>query len=166
MSPTSNKKPAASSFSDKPSASTSVSTTQVLKSPPVIANCPIRPTMGGLQYQGNGTSQYAVAWTGGAPNATWTGLDDPLAIITTPNQTRSTSPKATTSHDARQAGLFPYDATKNFKPGDDLEYFIKELNEALLDKGMDTIAYRRDPLDDSKMINMLTAYPRLNKEAM
>ena len=122
--------------------------------------------MGGLQYQGSSTSQYAIAWTGGAPNATWTGLEDPSTFITTPNQTRSTSPKATSSYESRQAGLFPYEAAQKFKTGDDLDFFIKQLKSAFIDKGMDTIAYRRDPLDDTKMINMLTAYPRLNKEAM
>ena len=166
LSPTgSSKEPPASDFDSKPPAS-NLKPPASTEPPPLIANCPPCPKMGGLQILGSGTSQYAIAWTGGAPNATWTGLDDPSTIITNPRQSRSTSPKATSAHVSRQAGLFPYEEAQKFKSGDDIEFFIKRLKSAFLDMGMDTIGYRHDPLDDTKMIDVLTAYPRLNKETM
>ena len=130
--------------------------------PPAPLNVIPKPKMGGVLLFG----KHAVAWTGGAPNATWTSLEDPSATSNNPRQTRSKDPKAASSYAARQAGLFPGEESQKFAHGDDLDYFCRSLQDALKDMGMDTVGYRRDPLDTTKMIDTLIQYPRLNKSAM
>lgn len=132
----------------------------------VMSNCPPKPTMGGFKICGSGTNPYALPWTGGIPNSTWTGLLRPKTNPSNPLQTRSTDPKATSSFLARQAGLYPGLEAEKFKRGDDLDYFCKLLRTAYKDMGMDTITYRQDPLDSLSMIDILESYPRLSKNAM
>ena len=107
--------------------------------------------MGGITNCGG----YPVAWVGGEPNVTWTGLQDPKATCVDSAQLRSVSPKAYSAAQARQAGLFPGEEAKRFKKGDDLEYFVKLLRINFTENGLDTIAYRRDPNVLTKMINVL-----------
>jgi len=52
--------------------------------PPAPISTTPKPNMGGLLLFGSGISAYAVAWTGGAPNATWTSLEDPTATSVKP----------------------------------------------------------------------------------
>jgi len=134
--------------------------------PPAPVNAITKPKMGGLLIFGTGASTNAVAWTGGASNATWTSLEDPNATSDNPCQTRPNNPKAASSYAARQAGLFPGEESQKFAHGDDLDSFCRSLQDALKDMGMDTVGYRRDPLEPIKMIDVLTQYPRLNKSAM
>jgi hypothetical protein len=147
-----------------PGASTSVTGTigGIIPPPPTT---PLKPTMGGLLPQGAGTSVYYVAWTGGKPNNTWTGLTNSFGCVNA-LQTRSKSPKAASSYASRQAGLYPGQETLKFSSGGDLPFFIKKIRDAFVDFGMDTICYRRDPLDSSVMVDVLSVYPRLNQESM
>jgi len=125
-----------------------------------------QPNMSGLHLFGTGNSAHIVAWNGGAPNAKWTSLEDPNATCDNPCQTRSMNPEAKYSYRARQAGMFPGEESQKFAHGDDLDYFCRSLQDALKDMGMDTVGYRRDPLDPTKMIDVLTQYPRLSKSVM
>ena len=127
---------------------------------------PLKPTMGGLAVYGSGASAYSVPWTGGKPNITWTALEDPHAFCVNPRMNRSNSPKASSSYEARQAGLYPGEASQKFHTGGNLTFFLKKLRAALIDMGMDTITYRRDPLNPKTMVDVLTDYPRLNQDAM
>ena len=122
--------------------------------------------MGGLAVSGSGSRAYATAWTGGKPNIFWTGLENPSAALGNPTQTRSTEFKATRAYKEREEGLFPGHEELKFDHGDDLNYFCSKLRKTLIDMGMDTVTYRKDPLDESKMIDILSDYPRLNKSAM
>ena len=80
---------------------------------------------------------------------------------------RNSGPKASYAYNACRDGLFKDDPSKKFKKGDGLDYFCKLLQASFLDKGMDTICYRKDPIaTGSTMIDVLECHPRLNKETM
>ena len=119
--------------------------------------------MGGLSIHGTVSSVYTITWTGGEPNSTWTGLKDPTAMCVDPYQTQSNSPKAASSYERSQAGLFPVEEEERFSKGDILYFFIKKLQIAVKDIGMDSIGYRCNPADPSTMVNVLELYPCLNQ---
>ena len=124
------------------------------------------PIMGGLLITGDSTKTYSQAWTGGKPNITWTGLENPSEILINPTQTRGNDVKSTLAYKEREAGLYPGQEEQKFGHGDDLNDFCNLLSDKFLDMGMDTITYRKDPLDESTMIDILSDYPRLNKAAI
>ena len=118
---------------------------------------PVKPIMGGLAL-GYKTKE---AWTGGVPNNSWTGLvsnpDVPL-----PTQLRPVGSKAADSLIKRTAGIFT-DSKSKFAAKGDLDYFCRSLHEHFVMHGMDTVSYRRDPLNlDGPMISVFTHYPCLN----
>ena len=126
---------------------------------------PTKPIMGNLTTFGSGSSAYTIPWTGGKPNNDWSSLEDSSATNNNPRRSRSDNPKSASSYESRQAGLYTEEAQK-FKSNGDLDYFIKKLRTSFIDMGMDTIAYRRDPLDSTLMVDVLKHYPRLNQESM
>ena len=101
---------------------------------------------------------YAVPCTGGKPNADWTGLETKV-VRNNPNLLRSNDTKSNTAYESRRSRL----STK-YKSGDDTTSFLKELRKQFVNKGMYTVCYRKDPLDKTKMINVLDHFPRLNKD--
>ena len=111
--------------------------------------------MGDL-IQTDGT-KWAV-WTGGKPNATWTGLDSSAATHDkTPFQRRFA--KDASAFEARCAGL-PH----LFKKGQNLNQFMKDIKETLEIRGMDTITYLVDPADPTVMRNIISEHTRFTAE--
>ena len=126
----------------------------------------LKPIMGGITFFDSGSSRCAVPWTGGQPNATWTGLLDPPHTCVNPLRTRSTTPKSSSAFPARQAGLHPGEETRRFSRKHDLDHFFKKIKEALVEFGMDTISCRRDPADSTKTVDVLEDCAKLNQKAI
>ena len=102
---------------------------------------PLKPIMGGL-VPGYRTFE---AWTGGAPNCSWTDLVT-KSEIPLPTQLRPMGSKAADSLIKRTAGIFT-DPKSKFSSKGDLDYFCRNLHEFYIMHGMDTVSYRKDPLD-------------------
>lgn len=119
------------------------------------------PIFGGVSRYG----KYQVAWTGGKPNCTWTGLEEPNPVNDNPKRGRTNDYRDSSNYTERQAGLFTQESLK-FKSGDNLDFFIKKLFNAFTFHGMDSICYRLDPSDSTKttVVNVFTQYPRLKQE--
>ena len=122
------------------------------------------PIIGGVTTHG----KYQIAWTGGKPNCTWTGLEEPNTVNWNPRCERTAHYKGSSNHADRQAGLYGTHESSKFKSGDNLDFLIKELLEAFVDFGMDTVCYRLDPSDPTKtkVINVFTQYPGLAQAAI
>ena len=119
------------------------------------SNKPPVPLIGGITLV---TKDEWSAWTGGKPNHTWTGLDSSIALLehTSPNQLRPVYVSA-----AQKGYNFRRTGHKiSFKPSDDLISFQNVVWEHLKDTGMDSIAYLRDPTDNTKMTNVVKAHAR------
>jgi hypothetical protein len=117
---------------------------------------PTSPKMGGLLQ----VSTYEwCAWTGGKPDATWSGLDSLAAIEPNDNfQLRPSSPGSSQkSTSFREKGL-----EAKFKKGDHLLDFIDVVDQYFMRTGMDTITYLPDPDDASKMISVIGDYSKFN----
>ena len=116
---------------------------------------PTKPIMGDLIQTDE--TKWAV-WTGGKPNATWTGLDSSAATHDkTPFQRRFA--KDASAFEARCAGL-PH----LFKKGHNLNQFMKDIKETLEIRGMDTITYLVDPADPTVMRNIISEHTRFTAE--
>ena len=103
---------------------------------------PETPLMGGLRLV---TKDEWLAWTGGKPSLSWSGLDPFGGVLehTSPNQLR---PVYVLS--AQKGCNFRRQGHKTlFKPADDLISFQNIVWNHLKDTGMDSIAYLRDPTD-------------------
>ena len=99
-------------------------------------------------------------WTGGKPKADWTGLDPSAStVIESPNQVRDTTVKGTNAYNLRRTGL-----TYKFKKGGDLVSFIDKITQHFEDHGMDSILYRSDPSEPTKMLSVVEDYPLFNLE--
>ena len=99
-----------------------------------------------------------VPWTGGKPNYDWTGLDlaEALSENTSPNQLCGDyAAAAQKGYNYRRTGL-----TVVFKKNDDLQVFAKNVWNHLLDTGMDTIAYLRDPEYSNCMTDVIHGHSR------
>ena len=97
------------------------------------------------------------AWTGGKPNADWTGLDSSAQLETpSPNQLRPVYVSAAQKgYTHRRTGMnTPFNST------DDLISFQNAVWDHLTDTGMDSIAYLPDPTDGTKMTNVVKAHAR------
>ena len=123
---------------------------------------PTVPIMGGIAYSGG----YPVPWTGGKPKSDWSGLDSSNFDQKNPNLLRNSGEKSSYNYNARRNGLYTDEPTSKYKKGDDLDYFITKVRAALLDHGLDTICYRKDPVDLTTVIDTLEAYARLNNDVM
>ena len=120
----------------------------------MAAITPITPKMGGIVQL---TKDEWAAWTGGKPQAPWSGLDSSAADnYDSPNQLRpASSASSTKGYNLRKEGL-----TEKFKRVDDLSIFQRKVLAHLSDTGMDTIAYLPDPIEPSQMINIVSDYAR------
>ena len=116
---------------------------------------PPSPRMGGLVQ----LDEYKwAAWTGGKPLANWKGLDPAAFNGTTPfprtpHQRRFG--KDITGFETRCGGL-----SNRFRQGDNLHKFMKRLDETLILRGMDIIAYMLDPADNTRMRHIVKEHTR------
>ena len=116
-------------------------------------NKPAVPTIGGLTAL---SKDEWSAWTGGKPKADWSGLEDHTVDSTSPNQLRPIYVSAAQKgYNYRRTGL-----KDTFKPTNDLIAFQNSVWNHLTDTGMDSIAYLKDPLDATKMTNVVKAHAR------
>ena len=116
---------------------------------------PLVPTIGGITLV---TKDEWSAWTGGKPNCTWTGLDDSVALLehTSPNQLRPVYvSSAQKGYNFRRTGF-----KTPFKAANDLISFQNVVWDHLKDTGMDSIAYLKDPTDETKMTNVVKSHAR------
>ena len=97
-----------------------------------------------------------VAWTGGEPDDTWTGLKVPTPDLNSPNQLQSTNDVKGYNH--RKTGL----STK-FKKTDLLMPFKKLIQAHLKDTGLDTVAHLPDMR--KKMSYVITDHARFTLES-
>jgi hypothetical protein len=121
-------------------------------------NKPAVPTIGGLTALNK--DEWS-AWTGGKPKADWSGLVDHTFDSTSPNQLRPVYVSAAQKgYNYRRTGL-----KDTFKPTDDLIAFQNSVWNHLTDTGMDSIAYLKDPLDATKMTNVVKAHARFTVQS-
>ena len=102
-----------------------------------------------------------VAFTGGKPNADWTGLDQPATKPHTPNCIRSTYVSNQTKDWNRRTEA----PEQKFKK-DDESFSLRQFELLTLahfeDKGMDTIMYVPSILDPTKLVNIITEYEQVS----
>jgi hypothetical protein len=118
---------------------------------------PLKPTMGDLtQVSDTGWD----AWTGGRPKPSWSGLDDTDGLDS-PNQLRPIyASSAQKGYNYRKKGL-----EVKFDRKDDLQVFQKKVKAHLVDCGMDSISWLEDPIDPSRMVNIIYDHPRFTQES-
>ena len=122
---------------------------------------PQTPKMGGVRETSKGSF---TAWCGGVPKHDWTRLVVPDAedkrVLVTPSMYRPTSISANQkSYVYRCSGL-----TEKFDKTSDRQTFVTDVMTRFKDTGLDTITYLRDPVEDSKMISVVTVNARLALE--
>ena len=97
-----------------------------------------------------GTGLWA-AWTGGKPNGSWTGLEEPNPKTIKPNQYRSPSISTESKSRAyRVQGL-----EMKYSRDSNLQTFQKEVMQHLSEYGMDTITYLNDPTDATRVVSVI-----------
>ena len=99
---------------------------------------PKPPRFGGLKRVSTDTW---AAWTGGKPDADWTGLENPIPSSIDPNQFRVTSISSRAKSKAYRVQGLP----KKFSRTGDLQVFQKKVWKHLVEHGLDTITYMTDP---------------------
>jgi hypothetical protein len=100
------------------------------------SNKPLVPLIGGITLV---TKDEWSAWTGGKSSHTWSCL-----CLCSPER----------------LPLQENWVQISFKPSDDLISFQNIVWDHLMDTGMDSIAYPRDPTDNTKMSNVIKAHAR------
>jgi hypothetical protein len=100
------------------------------------------------------------AWTVDRPKPSWVDLD---------NQNRLDSPNqlcliyassAQKGYNYQKKGL-----DVKFNRKDDLQVFHKKVKAHLVDCGMDTIPWIDNPIDSSRMVNIIYDHPRFTQES-
>jgi transposase InsO family protein len=115
--------------------------------------------MGGLEQIGSDTH---APWTGGPPNPTWTGLNNPKPTSVEPTQYRPTGiGSAAKSQKYRISGL-----DTKFAVDDDLMTFQKDILDHMIQHGMDTITYLGDPQEPGKMVSVVTDHSKFNFDSI
>lgn len=128
------------------STASDVPTVKIPYKPPV-------PQYGGVREVG---ADSWAAWTGGMPKGDWTGLEQPKPASINPGQYRSNSISGMAKSQVyRVQGL----ETK-FTKDSNLLIFQKEVMEHLTQHGLDTITYIQDPVDNDKVVSVLTEHAR------
>ena len=97
-----------------------------------------------------------VAWTGGLPLVDWSGLD-PSALTTNQslNQYRSFQVLASQmGYNARIKGITPV-----YSKGSNFELFKGDFWDAMVDRGLDTIAHLPDAATQTTMYNFVEDFP-------
>ena len=100
-------------------------------------------------------------WVGGKPQADWSGLDS-SANYEYPGQHRPIY--AHHASKAKTARLEAPEPNPKFKKGSDIGQFAKDFLKLLEQRGLDTVTYLPDPLDPTKMLSVITDYPRFDQE--
>ena len=120
---------------------------------------PTKPIMGGLQQQSDTTW---IPWTGGKPRADWTELEEPIPSVIGSNQYRTNSIGGSTKAEYyRTKGL-----EDKFSRKGDLLTLQLEVLDHLEKYGLDSIAYLPDPIDNAKMVCVITDHAQFTlKEA-
>jgi hypothetical protein len=116
---------------------------------------PTKPNMGGVEQIG--PSSYAT-WTGGKPNVKRNSLEVPNPSDIEPTQYRPTGvSSAAKSQHYRTTGL----AIK-FTKDCDLLSFQKDIMDHMVDNGLDTISYLKDPQNPEKMTSVVKDHAKFN----
>ena len=126
----------------------------VVQPQPAPVYMPPRPKMGGLVQT---TNTEHVAWTGGLPMADWSRLDPAAPTMTqSPNQYRPSQVAASQkAYNFHITGITPA-----LSKGSHFESFKDDFWEALIDRGLDTIAYVPDIATQSVMYSVVQDSPR------
>jgi hypothetical protein len=103
----------------------------------------VKPIMGDIVNLPGGTQ---IAWVGGKPNTSWTGLDPMTIPIPTPTMYRNVGSKDVKSFAYRTRGL-----EQKLTVKDDLRAMSRKIFNHLKQHGMDTISYIPDPANPSVM---------------
>ena len=121
---------------------------------------PTKPIMGGTQQVG--ANEFS-AWTGGKPMADWSGLDpSSKQVPVTPNQYRPVYiATAQKGHIYRQKG-----PDAKFKRTGNLPTLEHTVWTHFVDTGMDTIAHVPDPVDNTKMVNVVKEHGRFSADSI
>ena len=119
---------------------------------------PIAPLMGDCRQV---SAKKFEIWVGGKPKADWSGLHS-SATYEYPGQHRPIY--AHHASKAKAARLEAPDPNPKFKKGSDIGQFAKDFLKLLEQRGLDTVTYLPDPLDPSKMLSVITDYPRFDQD--
>jgi hypothetical protein len=109
----------------------------------------VAPTMGGYEAIG---AYDVLVWTGGAPKATWSGLQDPNAVPFSPNCFRPTHADDMMKSYNR-CTMAPAQLFKVNNDVYDFTDFSLTVKDHFQDHGLDTIMYVPSPRDPSVMVN-------------
>ena len=119
---------------------------------------PLDPIMGAfIEQNPPGSGKWNIRM-GGKPNADWTGLDVGETFKSTPFHFRR--PEMTSDSKGylvRSTGL----STK-FKANDDVLQLQVSVWKHLTSHGLDTISYLRDPIDSSKVLDVIRNHARFS----
>ena len=148
--------PTVGSFAQVPSPSSNTQATAV------VAPRVVRPLMGGVLVTEEGGE---VAWVGGRPNSTWTGLQDPHAALESPSQLRSRGSNWAKGELYRRKGMESKLTIKR-QVNSSFIFFRDKLVQHAEHCGMDTIMCVPDPADLSKMILITTYYAKFTVETV
>ena len=118
------------------------------------------PLIGGVSD--NGTKN-AIAWTGGQPNITWTGLQNPHVGRASVNCLRTAkSENQISNYNSR---IKP--PTKLFNKDDkdfDFDKFGQSIFKHFVDHGLDSVMYVPSIVDGTKTVNVITMYDQVHTD--
>ena len=113
--------------------------------PPKISFQPLKPKFGNVTEIAKDSW---ATWTGGKPEADWSGSDNPNPSSVEPNQHRSVDiGTQSKSQCYRIKGLDP-----KFGKNSDLLVFQKDVMQHLKEHGLDTITYLPDPTKKDTLV--------------
>jgi len=141
----------------QPPATGNTGATPVLSASSKPAFIPLKPKMGGL-ITINATT--TVAWTGGIPDVTWTGLVYPAKVE------ESLIPSQYRPHTVMEKAQYYQKRIEGLKTpltdASELLAFTRSVRTHLSNHGLDTIAYLPDPTDPKVMTNVLVEYAKFS----
>ena len=118
------------------------------------------PTIGGTI----GTGKEAVAWTGGQPDANWTGLENSNAVKASAHCFRSNSADHQQKAEARQVQVDSNFELFDFDCKVDRAIYAAQVNSHLKLHGLDSIMYIQDPSDNTTTISVVHKYTGLTNK--
>ena len=135
------------------------SATARVSAPQVSATAfkPTKPKFGNIAQTGHNTWS---AWTGGKPNAHFSGLEDPNPKQIQPNQYQASS--ATSQAKSQSYRIQGLDT--KFTRESNLLTFQKKVLKHLTVHGLDAITYLPDPTDATKTVSVIDNHSRFNLE--
>ena len=115
---------------------------------------PAKPTFANTRLSTDGGTPRWDIWVGGKPNPGLTDLEDPNPAYIAPNQFRSTSVASQSkSHHYRTSGL-----DTKFTRSSDLLTFQKNLWKHLVNHGLDSITYLKDPMNPQQVVSVVDSH--------